>query len=210
MTQRTLAGDPAPCRCWSGSGVAAAWCRCPTSPTSPGSTVDVLGARPTARRSSRSTGHKTYRDDGAAPDDHGLRHPAARPTINLFEAMQAWLSDERRGLPVRRGLPRRTRPRGGPQARAPCEMVSSQDAAIAAALTELGYDVDAGHRGAERRRRTCRPTACSRSRDVILEVDGETVDTPDDVVEAVTRPPAGKPLDVRRTPRRQGRATGRA
>ena len=209
MTQRTLAGlmaVPLLIALWLAAAAGAAALR-------------HLRARPHRRRARRdpgpgdhpgARGTKAYRDDGQLRmTTVYVTQPDAR--VNLFELMRDWVSPDAVGLPLRRGLPQGRDHRRRTGSEGAVEMVSSQDAAVATALDELGYRREAGPRGARRRARARRPTArCEVARPVPR---GRR--RPGDVGRAGRRgpsptPPAGQPVDVRRTPGRQARWTSRS
>jgi PDZ domain-containing protein len=74
-------------------------------------------------------------------------------------------------------------------------MASSQDTAVAVALTELGYRVETPVVG------RVQPGSPSdgvlREGDELLALDGDPVESVEDVVSTVSAGPAGRPLDVR-------------
>ncbi len=153
----------------------------------PGVTVDVLSSDD-GKEIVQVSGHKTYRDDGQ------LRMTTVyvtRPqsTVNLFEATGAWISRDDAVIPYDAVYsPDETQEDS--KTESAVEMVSSQDSAIASALTELGYDVspvtevlNVGEG---------MPAAGKLEvRDVLLKIDGTTITSPDDVVKAVRGVPAG-------------------
>jgi PDZ domain-containing protein len=195
MTQRTLAGllaVPLLLALW----VAAAFEALPYVTYSPGLTVNVLGDNDEGKAIIQIDGKPTYADDGQ------LRmttvYVSQRDAHNhLFELMHDWISRSDAVYPKASIYP----PGGSvekDQQEGQQEMTSSQDAATAAALTQLGYDVTEAvvsevEKGSPADGRL-------RSGDVILTVDGtKTVDS-DDVVSAVTAADAGQPIafEVRR------------
>ena len=91
--------------------------------------------------------------------------------------MRDWLSPRRRGLPLRRGLPRRRDHRARTARRAQVEMVSSQDAAIAAALRRAGLRRQARPRGRSASTTGTPADGKLEVRDILLEVDGTPVTT---------------------------------
>jgi PDZ domain-containing protein len=105
---------------------------------SPGLTVDVL-AEDGGKEIVQVSGHKTYRDDGELRmTTVYVTQPKAR--VNLFEAMSAWLNRDEAVYPYDAVYGNDETPEQS-ETESAIQMVSSQDAAIAVALDELGYDV---------------------------------------------------------------------
>ncbi|WP_426244955.1 YlbL family protein [Nocardioides sp. LHG3406-4] len=192
MSQRTLAGIlavPLLVVLW----VVALTSGLPYVTYQPGVTVDVLGSQD-GKEIVQVSGHKTYRDDGQ------LRMTTVyvtRPqsTVNLFEATGAWISRDDAVVPYDAVYaPDETQEDS--KTESAVEMVSSQDSAVASALTELGYDVSpvtevlnvAKGMPASGRLEV---------RDVLLEIDGRKITSAEDVVDVVDAAPAGKPLTFR-------------
>lgn len=192
MTQRTVAGIlaiPLLIALWA----VALTSGLPYVTYQPGVTVDVLGSED-GQEIVQVSGRKTYRDGGQ------LRMTTVyvtRPqsTVNLFEATSAWVSRDDAIVPYDAVYaPDETQEDS--KTESAVAMVSSQDSAVAAALTELGYDVSpvtevlnvAEGMPAEGRLEV---------RDVLLEVDGTLITSPEDVVTAVRAVPAGQPVDFR-------------
>ena len=192
MTQRTWAGLLAV------PLLLALWAIALTSPLpyvtyEPGLTVDVLGAAD-GKEIIQVDGRKTYRDDGE------LRLTTVYVTrpesdVNLLQLMEGWISSDDAVYPVRVVYPpgetdAASRKQGA------VEMVSSQDAAVAVALTELGIDYAEATKvvGVD-------PKAPAggvlKTGDLILAVDGKPVTTPSQIEKAVVASGAGKALDVR-------------
>ena len=129
--------------------------------------------------------------------------------VNLFELMEGVDQPRRRGLPLRRGLPARGDRRESNQREGAVAMVSSQDAAVAVALTELGYDVDRGDQGRRGRSQDAPADGRLKAGDVILAVDGKPVDDHRPGRRG-GRPPAPAGADARARSVRDGdRAHGR-
>ncbi len=170
MTQRTLAGllaVPLLLALWA----VAVFTPLPFVTYEPGLTVDVLGD-PDGEEIIQVSGHRTYRDGGE------LRMTTVFVTqpntdVNLFDLMEGWISPDAAVLPYSAVYqPEETQESN--EIEGAIAMVSSQDAAIAVALTELGVDFDkaikvfrvadgcAGHGQAEARR--CRRCASTESR----------------------------------------------
>ena len=195
MTQRTLAGllaVPLLLALW----VAAAFEALPYVTYSPGLTVNVLGDNDEAKPIIQIEGKPTYTDDGQ------LRmttvYVSQRDAHNhLFELMHDWISRSNAVYPKEAIYPK-----GGTveqdKQEGQQEMTSSQDAATAAALTQLGYDVTEAvvsevEKGSP-------ADGQLQSGDVILSVNGTKTLDSDDVVSAVTATDAGTPItfEVRR------------
>lgn len=157
---------------------------------SPGLTVDVLGEEK-GKEIIQVSGHQTYRDSGE------LRMTTVYVTqpdgsVGLFDAIQAWLSPEEAIYP-RSAI----YPDGETAEQSDLEsavaMVSSQDAAIAVALRQLGYDVTpvqevvnvAEDMPAEGKLKV---------RDVLVRIGDTEITKPEDVVTAIEGAGAGKPL----------------
>ncbi|WP_248582750.1 S16 family serine protease [Nocardioides sp. InS609-2] len=189
MTQRTLAGIlavPLLVVLW----VVALTSGLPYVTYQPGVTVDVLGAED-GKEIVQVSGHKTYRDEGQ------LRMTTVyvtRPqsTVNLFEATSAWVSRDDAVVPYDAVYaPDETQEDS--KTESAVEMVSSQDSAVASALTELGYDItpvievlNVGEG---------LPAAGKLEvRDVLLKIGETTIKSGEDVVTAVRAAPVNQPL----------------
>ena len=195
MTQRTLAGllaVPLLLALW----VAAAFESLPYVTYNPGLTVNVLGDNAEGKPIIKIEGKPTYADDGE------LRMTTVfvsqRDAHNhLFELMKSWISPESAVYPKAAIYPE-----GGTveedKQEGQAEMTSSQDAATAAALTELGYDVtDAVVAGVDK---GSPADGTLQKGDVILAVDGTKVANSNELVAAVKSADVGAPIefDVRR------------
>jgi PDZ domain-containing protein len=189
MTQRTVAGllaVPLLIGLWT----AAATEPLPYVTYEPGLTVDVL-AETKGEEIIEVEGHETYRDEGELRmTTVYVTQPDAR--VNLFELMAGWLSREDSVYPYK-SVYRPDETTEENRRESAVEMVSSQDAAIAVALKELGIAVKpavevlsvADDAPADGRLEV---------RDIFLEVDGRRVSGPDAVVEAVGGAAAGEPV----------------
>jgi PDZ domain-containing protein len=163
----------------------------------PGLTVDVLG-EDGGQEVIQVSGHQTFRDDGQLRmTTVYVSQPEPKGSNNLFELMRDWLSDEDAVYPYdavyQQGETVEQNRKEGAQ-----EMTSSQDAATAVALEELGYDVtEAVVAGVGK---GTPADGVLETGDVLLSVDGVAVTTGDDVVAAVGTVEADQPvqLDVRR------------
>jgi Lon-like protease len=157
----------------------------------PGLTVDVLG-EDAGEEIIEIDGRRAYRDEGQ------LRMTTVYVTrpgghVSLWDAMHAWLSDEEAIYPYESVYPPGQTAEES-ETESAVEMVSSQDAAAAVALRELGYDVTevveildvADKLPADGKLEV---------RDVLVEVGGIDIDDPQDVVDAVDRAGVGEPLE---------------
>jgi PDZ domain-containing protein len=156
----------------------------------PGLTVDVL-AETKGEEIVQVQGHETYRDAGELRmTTVYVSQPDAR--VNLFELMHGWISREDSVYPYK-SVYRPDETTEDNRREGAVEMVSSQDAAIAAALKELGIDVQPALEvlsvsdGAPADGRL-------EVRDIFVSVDGHRVTRPDDVIEAVRGASAGEPV----------------
>ncbi len=189
MSQRTLAGIiavPLLLALW----VAALWMPLPYVTYQPGLTVDVLG-EDRDQEIIQVVGAKTYRDDGELRmTTVYVTQPEAR--VNLFEVMEAWLSDEDAVYPYDAVYaPDETAE--GADLESAIQMVSSQDEAVAVALRELGYaaemvttiqNVTAG----------LPADGGLKVGDILVAVGGTPIKDPQDVAGVVRGVPAGTPL----------------
>ena len=198
MTQRNLAGllaVPLLLALW----IVAVTRPLPYVTYKPGLTVDVLDD-PDGKEIIQVRGHKTYRDDGE------LRMTTVYVTqpqadINLFELMGAWIDRDDAVYPYRAVYaPEETEESN--KVEGAIDMVSSQDAAIAAALTELDYDVKPAP---EVFAVTDGSPADGRLqvRDVIVAVNGVPTTSTEEAGTSVQATPPGK--DVELTVVRDGR-----
>jgi PDZ domain-containing protein len=154
----------------------------------PGGTIDVLGRDDNGGEIIQVEGRKTYRDAGE------LRMTTVivsqpRQENSLVELMATWLNGDNAVMPYDAVYaPDETETDS--QVEGSVQMVSSQDSAIAVALTELGYTVkpavevqyvNPGSPAEER----------LKVRDIFLEVNGAKVATSKDVSDAVAATPPG-------------------
>jgi PDZ domain-containing protein len=157
---------------------------------SPGPTVDILSTRD-GEEAVQVTGRKTYRDDGELRlTTIYVDQPQDRVTLERLVA--AWL-DPTEAVYPRSAVYAPDETDETNDVESAVQMVSSQDAAVAAALTELGYDIEPvvevlnvedDYPAAGR----------LQVRDVLQRVGGRAVSTPQDVVDAVDAAPVGRPL----------------
>jgi Lon-like protease len=191
MTQRTTAGLVAVLLL----GALVAWTvfrPLPYVTYEPGTTIDVLG-QTGGKEIIQVSGHKVYRDAGELRMTTVLvSTPKAR--LDLFTLMTDWLNPNDAVYPYDAVYPpdldeEQNREDGQ------VEMLTSQDAAAAAALRELGFEVtpvievgvvtDAPALGK------------LKARDVLLEVGGRPIKSADDVLEAVTGADAGEAIEFK-------------
>jgi Lon-like protease len=193
MTQRTLAGILA-VPLLIGLWLAAALVPLPYVTYEPGLTVDVLGSNDEGQEIIEVSGREAFRDD-----DGQLRmttvyvsQPKPEGKNNLFELMHDWISDEAAVYPYD-SVYREDETVAQNREEGAAQMTSSQDAATAVALEEMGYDVT-------------EPVVADVSEgtpadgeletgDVILSVDGSRVSTSDEVVDEVTSAEAGEKIE---------------
>jgi Lon-like protease len=202
MTQRTLAGLLA-VLLLIGLWVVAAVKPLPYVTYEPGLTVDVLGTNDDGKEIIEVDGAKAYRDDGELRmTTVYVSQPKPEGTNNLFELMHDWISDEDAVYPYEAVYTDQTTVEQN-RKEGQAEMTSSQDAATAVALEELGYDVTEAV--------VADVTAGSpadgelEKDDVVLSVDGEPVVDSDELVTAVQSAPTDQPMTfvVRRDGKRQ-------
>ncbi|QIK75666.1 YlbL family protein [Nocardioides piscis] len=164
----------------------------------PGPTVDILGA-PKGEEIVEVEGAETYRDSGEL---HLTTIYVDQPQdrIRLDQLMRAWIDPERAVYPYDAVY--------GPDdtdesndAESFVQMVSSQDAAVATALKELGYDVEPKTEVLYVEE-DLPADGVLKVRDILLEVDGKEIDSAQDVVDAVDGATQGQPVEFRI--RRQG------
>jgi Lon-like protease len=192
MTQRTLAGlvaVPLLVALW----VAALLVPLPYVVYSPGYTIDVLG-KTKGTETIDVEGAPSYHDDGqlrfttvfvTQPDTH----------IGLLQAMGAWIDPDAAVYPYDTvyapGETDATSRREGE-----AQMSSSQDTAVAVALTELGRDFET-----EVVVGAVQPGSPSegvlREGDQLLAVGGDRISSPNQVASAVEDDTDGRPLEIR-------------
>ena len=201
MTQRTIAGllaVPLLVALW----VAAATEPLPYVTYEPGLTVDVL-AKDHGSEIIQVSGHKTYRDNGELRmTTVYVSQPDAK--VTLFELMRDWISREDSVYPYK-AVYRPDETVQQNEQEGAIDMVSSQDAATAVALDELGYHVRPAlevlsvTKGAPADGRL-------KVRDILLEINGKRIRSADDLTGALAAIPEGGPAkllvlrDGRRTP----------
>ncbi|MFC5178312.1 PDZ domain-containing protein [Nocardioides taihuensis] len=192
MTQRIWAGLialPLLVALW----VAAILTPLPYVTYAPGLTVDVLGA-PDGHETIQVSGHKTYRTDGELRmTTVFVTQPDAK--LNLFNVMGRWFQSDDAVYPYG-AVYQEGESDAQNKVEGQIQMVSSQDAAIAVALTELGIDFDPAVRVFGVDEGTPAEGELEVG-DLILAVDGKPVATTDDVRQAVEDAGAGQPVTLR-------------
>ncbi|WP_193611938.1 PDZ domain-containing protein [Nocardioides lijunqiniae] len=168
----------------------------------PGYTVDVL-AEADGAEIIQVDGHQSYRDDGELrmttvlvslpKDDEGNCGSGCRK--NLYDLMAAWVDHDDAVYPYDaiydEDETQESNDRDGAVA-----MVTSQDAAIAVAMRELGLkftaavDVSFVEEGMPAEGKLL-------PRDILLEVDGEKITKAQQIYDAVQSTPSGESLDLK-------------
>jgi PDZ domain-containing protein len=195
MTQRTLAGLLAVLML--GALVAATVFKpMPYVTYEPGTTLDVLG-KVDGKEIIQVSGHKVYRDRGELRMTTVMvSTPEAR--LDLFTLMTDWLNPDDAVYPYDAVYAPGTDEAENTE-QGQVEMITSQDAATAAALRELGYDVTPVIEVGAVTKGTPADGELQ-VRDHLLSVGGTPVKTAQDVADAVSGAPKGKPIrfEVRR------------
>lgn len=189
LSERTLAGVvavPLLVACW----VAVAITPLPYVIYSPGTTLDVLGETD-GKEIIDVSGHRTYRDDGSLDmTTIYLTRPGGK--VTLMDLLIAWVSDEEAVYPYET-VYGAEETRESSDREGAVQMVSSQDAAVAAALTALDYQVTQVVEVLNVSEDL--PAAGKlQLRDRIDSVNGEPVKTAEDVVRLVRSAPSGEPV----------------
>lgn len=165
----------------------------PYAAYSPGPTYDILGKDQNEAELIQVDGHRVYRDGGQ------LRFTTVRTTPNgdrltLGEALTRWLDRDDAVIPYDIAHPPDTTAQQEQQQGA-VDMVTSQDAAIAVALHEMGISVtprievaavDEGMPAAQK----------LQVRDIFVKADGAKVETAQDIVDAVSAHGPGDPVHL--------------
>jgi PDZ domain-containing protein len=153
----------------------------------PGDTINVLGDE-SGQEIIQVEGHKTFRDAGELRMTTVIVSQPKQEN-SLLELMATWLNGDNAVMPYDAVYDEDTTEEEN-DVEGAAQMVSSQDSAIAVALTELGYkltpllEVQAIAPGAPAAGRL-------EVRDIFLEVNGKKVTSSDDVIDAVSATPAG-------------------
>ncbi len=173
--------------------VTAAFLPLPYVTYAPGYTVDVL-AEDAGAEIIQVDGAKTYRDDGE------LRMTTVLVSVpkvrkNLFDLMLVWAKSDDAVYPYDAVYGEDDTPESNDREGA-VSMVTSQDAATAVALRELGYAPKAAVEVA-----FVEPGSPSEGkllvRDIILEVDGKALKDPQQLVDAVGSVEPGEAVDLK-------------
>lgn len=159
----------------------------------PGYTIDVLAKDQNDAEIIQVQGHKTYRDDGELRMTTVLV-TAPETNKSLFELMSAWVDPDEAVYPEEAVHPK-DQTNQQSQVEGEVQMITSQDAAIAVAQHELGYDVPALP-GVAHVDEGGPADGQLLTRDLFLEIGAKKVATTDDVIKAIKASPAGKPLDM--------------
>lgn len=156
----------------------------------PGVTVDLLSETKGDERI-EVTGHKVYRDDGELRMLTIMATPP-KTRITLMTAMSAWLSPDDSVKPYDE-VYGKDETEKQQERDAAVQMSTSQDDAIVAAMTQLGYDVP--------RVPVVGPLTDGKPavgklvpRDRYLKIGGTPIKSWDDVVKAISEAAPGKPL----------------
>jgi Lon-like protease len=157
---------------------------------SPGPTVDILSTRD-GEETVQVSGHKAYYDDGELRLTT-IYVDQPQEDVTLDRLVAAWL-DPTEAVYPRSAVYDPDETDETNDTESAVQMVSSQDAAIATALTELGYDVEPvvevlnvqEDYPADGRLKV---------RDVLVRIGGQEIRTAQDVVDAVDAAPVGEPL----------------
>ncbi len=190
MSQRTRAGLLALCLLAALWGTAA-FVPLPYVTYYPGPTVDILGTGDDGGETVQVTGHKAYYDDGELRMTT-VYVSSPQEDVTLPDLLRAYFDPDAAVWP-RSSIYAPDETDESSSRESDLAMTSSQDTAIAAALTELGekldpvvevLDVTPGL-PAEGKLKV---------RDILLEVGGTTITEGQDVVDAVSQASAGEPI----------------
>ncbi len=166
----------------------------------PGPTVDILAARD-GKEIVEVSGHKTYRDDGELRMTT-IYVDQPQDDVTLEELLRAWVDPKEAVYPYDAVYaPDETDESS--DAESAVQMVSSQDSAVATALTELGYDVEPEIEVLHVEKKLPADGKL-KVRDILLSVGGTAINSAEDVVKAVDEAPLGQPLTF--VVRRKGQA----
>lgn len=159
----------------------------------PGYTVDVLGTDANDAEIIQVEGHKVYRDDGQLRMTTVLV-TAPQTDKSLFDLMAAWVDPDDAVYPydVVHGDVRTDEEN---RIEGEVQMVTSQDAAIAVAQKELGYEVPQLP-GVAHVNEGAPADGKLLARDLFLQIGGRKVTTDEEVVAAVKASKPGEPLDL--------------
>ncbi len=165
----------------------------------PGGTLDVLGNGDDGQEIIQVEGHQTYRDAGQLRMTTVIVSQPKQKN-SLLELMATWLNGDNAVMPYDAVYQQDETPEEN-DVEGAAQMVSSQDSAIAVALTELGYKLKPL---VEVQGITPGSPADGRLevRDIFLEVNGTKVTSSDDVSKAVSDASPGEKVGFLVTSRR--------
>lgn len=156
----------------------------------PGPTVDILAASG-GKEIVEVSGHKAYRDDGELRMTT-IYVDQPQDDVTLEELLRAWIDPKEAVYPYEAVYaPEETDESS--DAESAVQMVSSQDSAIATALTELGYDVEPEIEVLHVDKKLPAEGKL-KVRDILLSVGGTEINSAEDVVTAVDKASPGQPL----------------
>lgn len=156
----------------------------------PGPTVDILAARG-GKEIVEVSGHKAYRDDGELRMTT-IYVDQPQDDVTLEELLRAWIDPKEAVYPYEAVYaPEETDESS--DAESAVQMVSSQDSAIATALTELGYDVEPEIEVLHVEKKLPADGKL-KVRDILESIGGVEITAAEDVVKAVDKASPGQPL----------------
>ncbi|WP_182523925.1 YlbL family protein [Nocardioides dongkuii] len=165
----------------------------PYATYAPGLTVDVLGESEKGEEIIEVSGHEAYRDDGEVRmTTVFVSLPEADK--RLPELLGAWLDDDEAVYPYEVVHPDGETVEDSRREGA-VDMVTSQDEAIAVALTEMGEEVEPAVGVAFVEDGTPADGAL-KVRDLFLEIDGKPIEKVEDVAAAVRAAGADDPVEL--------------
>ena len=159
-------------------------------------TVNVLGENDDGQQIIQIKGRPSYPDEGQLRmTTVYVSQPKPEGRNNLFELMHDWMSDEDAVYPYD-AVYRQDETVEQNKQEGKAQMTSSQDAAIAAALEELGYDVPTVPAVAQVGPKTP-ADGVLKVGDRILAVDGTRMTTLESLKRAIQKAPDGQPVSIR-------------
>ena len=156
----------------------------------PGPTIDIL-ATSEGKEIVSVSGHKAYRDDGELRLTT-IYVDQPQDDVTLEELLRAWIDPSEAVYPYDAVYAPDATDESS-DAQSAVQMVSSQDSAVATALTELGYDVEPEVEVLYVDK-SLPADGKLKVRDILVSVGGSEITSAQDVVEAVDRTPPGEPL----------------
>lgn len=159
----------------------------------PGYTVDVLGKDSNDAEIIQVEGHKTYRDTGELRMTTVLV-TAPESDKTLFDLMSAWVDPDDAVYPYD-AVHGNVKTDKENQIEGEVQMITSQDAAIAVAQHEMGYDVPQLP-GVAHVNEGEPADGKLLTRDLFLSIGGKRVATSQDVIDAIRASTPGKPLKM--------------